>query len=644
VGESLERQARLFHRIEEMVPVGGWEFDLRTGQLFWSEETYRIHDTTPDSYHPTFDTAVRFFAPESLPILEDAIDRALRLGVRYDLELRLITAKGRSIWIRTTGAADCEAGQPVRLSGAVQDITDRVLDRESLRDSEARLAGVVAMALDAIVVVTQDGVIALFNHAAETMFGVPAADALSQPASRFFPEWNSGFAEDGRHRGRGERGNGERFDCEAAIARASHGAGTLTTVIVRDLSDLTRAEASRELLEQQLRQANKMEAIGTLAGGIAHDFNNILGAVLGNAEMVLADLPAGHPARLSLEQILRSTDRATQLVRRILAFSREQEQLRRPIPLEDVIRESIQLLRATLPSSIELTADLVPGAPLVLADEGQMQQVLMILCTNAAQAIGERPGKIGIELTVVDLDAAAGAALPHLRAGRFVRVSVTDDGPGMSAETLERVFDPFFTTRHPGEGSGLGLSVAYGIARTHEGCIVGFSQPGRGSAFHFYLPTWEIAAAPTAPAQAVVKGHGERVLLIDDEHSLIFLGEMLLRRLGYRVISFTDPVAALAEVRRDDGSIRLIVTDLTMPVIGGLEVAREVQRMKPGLPVLITTGYAGKLDEVTLQKDGIVGVVQKPYTTAALGRAIRDAIAGIPMTREYAGASAPDPG
>ncbi len=626
---GVERLARLFRRLEEMVPVGGWELDVRSRRLFWTEEAFRIHEADPDCYQPELESAIRFYAPESIPILEDAIDRALRLGVRYDLELRLITARGRSIWVRTTGAAEYEAGEPVRLSGALQDITDRVLDRASLRDSEARLSGIVAMALDAIVVVNEEACITLFNHAAETMFGIAASEALGQPAARFFPEWEAGFALEGRRRGSARRGSGASFECEAAIARAFHGGSALSTIIVRDLSELARAEAARDLLEQQLRQASKLEALGTLAGGIAHDFNNIFGAVLGNAEMVLADLPDGHPARLSLEQILKSTDRASHLVRRILAFSREQEQKRQPTALEGVIKESVQLLRATLPSSIELTADLMSRAPMAFADEGQVQQVLMILCTNAAQAIGDRPGRIGIELTVHELDSLAASALPDMRAGRFVRISVTDDGPGMSAETLERVFDPFFTTRQPGKASGLGLSVAYGIARTHQGCIVGFSQPGRGSAFHVYLPTWELAPVPGSEHPPVGEGQGERVLLVDDEDSLIFVGEMLLRRLGYSVTSFTDPVAALAEVRRGGDSIRLIVTDLTMPVMGGLELAREVQRMKPGLPVLLTTGYAGKLDAATLERDGIVGVIQKPYTTATLGRAIREALSGM---------------
>ncbi len=621
----------MFRRIETMLSIGGWELDLRSGKLVWSEETYRIHDTTPAAYAPEVETAIGFYAPESVPVIREAVDRAIAQGIWYDLELRLITAKGRSIWVRSTGGADHEAGQPVRLCGALQDITDRIEARESLRDSEARLAGVVAMALDAIIVVDSRGAIALFNHAAETMFRVPAAEALGEPAARYLPAWDSGSGSGERRRGTAHRGDGEAFECEAAIARAIHAGVPLYTVIVRDLSDFTRAEAARTLLEEQLRQAQKMEAIGTLAGGIAHDFNNILGAVLGNAEMVLSDLPAEHPARLSLQQILKSTERANNLVRQILAFSRQQKHERRPIGLDTVILDAIPLLRAMLPASIDIRTECEASTPPVLADAAQMQQVLMNLCTNAAQALGSRPGRIEIALCGVQLDARGSEPLADLPAGAYVRVSVTDDGVGMSRETLDRIFDPFFTTRDPGEGSGLGLSVAHGIARAHDGGIVACSRPGLGSTFHLYLPVWEGAGAVAEPEHPPAPGQGERVLLVDDEDALIAVASLLLKRMGYAVTAFTDPVAALAEIRRDAGEIRLVVSDLTMPEINGVELAREVQRMRPGLPVLLTTGYTGELDHSTFGADGIVGVIQKPYGTSALARAVRDALDGIPL-------------
>jgi nitrogen-specific signal transduction histidine kinase len=402
-------------------------------------------------------------------------------------------------------------------------------------------------------------------------------------------------------------------------------------VILRDLTETSQAEEARAHLEMQLRQAQKMEAIGTLAGGIAHDFNNILGAVLGNAELALSTMAAENAARPFVQQILKSADRASSLVRQILAFSRPHDQQRRPLRLDGVIREAVQLLRSTLPTSIVITTDIESATPTVLADSGQVHQVLMNLCTNAGHAIGERPGRLRIALNAVDLDAAAAAAIPELGAGRFAVLSVSDDGIGMDRETLLRIFEPFFTTKEPGVGTGLGLSVAHGIMRAHEGSIRVETERGRGTTFHLYFPASQAApAAEVAEAEAPPpRGRGERVMLIDDEIALVTVGRMVLERYGYSVTTFTDPVAALAALTHGAADVRLVLTDLTMPGIGGLELAREVQRMRPGLPVLLTTGYTGKLDSVTLGKDGVVGVIQKPFTATALGHAVHAALGAL---------------
>ena len=370
-----------------------------------------------------------------------------------------------------------------------------------------------------------------------------------------------------------------------------------------------QAEEQRQVLEAQLRQAQKAQAIGTLATGIAHEFNNVLRAILANVELARMDVDARHPARESIDEIDKASRHAREIVQRILAFARPHAAARRRIALSEVAKEAVTLLGVTLPSGIELAIDFSPETPEILADETQIQQLLVNLCTNAWQAMGGRSGRILICLAGVTLDAAATSAIPGLKPGRFARLSVSDSGAGINPEIRERIFDPFFSTKSVGEGTGLGLTVAHGIVQAHEGAIDVQSQLGEGTTFHIYLPAAQPAAtqeaAAAAPARA--RGGGRHVLFLDDNEPLVSAMVRMLSRHGYRVSGHTVPEKALDAVRAAPREYDLFVSDAIMPRWSGLDVARELAKIRPDLPVAI---FAGHIDAEMARKAQALGVRQ----------------------------------
>jgi nitrogen fixation negative regulator NifL len=396
-----------------------------------------------------------------------------------------------------------ERGEIAQFIAIKQDVTERKLEEAALRESQARLMGVVDSAMDGIITIDAEERILVFNAAAEEMFGCPAVEAIGQTVKRFIPErfrtahhqHIRRFAQlrdtprvvAGSLRKSGLRANGEQFPFEASISRTEVNGRMLFTIILRDITERVRSEEARAQLEAQLNQAHKLDALGTLAGGIAHDFNNILGTIIGNTELARRDVGPSHPAMESIEEIRKASHRAKDLVQRILAFGRQHQQPQSVIPLRPVVEEALALLRATLPAGVELVTTLDADAPTMLADPTQIHQVLINLCTNAWHAMEGHAGRIDIRLDGITLDDEAARADANLRPGHFARLSVTDTGTGMDAATLKRIFEPFFTTKPVGQGNGLGLSVVYGIVKAHGGTITVTSQPGRGTTFSLSL-------------------------------------------------------------------------------------------------------------------------------------------------------------
>jgi len=397
-----------------------------------------------------------------------------------------------------------------------------------------------------------------------------------------------------------------------------------------DIAERTETEArlresitERRLLEEQFRQAQKMEAIGHLAGGVAHDFNNLLAVIRGNVELALDDLPVGHPVHASLEEIRKAGIRGTRLVQQILTFSRQHPPERRVIELGPVLREAIGFLRAIVPSTVEIVATVDPATPTVLADATQIHQVLVNLCTNAWHALENRAGRIEVRLESVSLDAGDASRLAGLRPGDFCRVSVVDTGKGMDAATLERAFDPFFTTKPPGKGTGLGLSVVHGILQAHDGAISVKSEPGKGSTFELYFPgAAQPEENPSAAAVDPPHGKGHHILFLDDEEPLVYLGVRMLERQGYRVSGFWTVEEALDAFRRDPGSFDVVVTDMNMVGANGLEVAAELLALRPDLPIVLCSGHVPEELREQARAIGIRDVLYKPSSMKEFAKAI----------------------
>ena len=378
----------------------------------------------------------------------------------------------------------------------------------------------------------------------------------------------------------------------------------------------------RRRLEAQFLQAQKMESIGQLAGGIAHDFNNILAAITGTIYM-LNEEAVGQPVLLEhLEVISAATGRAAALVKQILTFSRTNKAAREPVKLNHVVLEALKLLRSSLPATIRIQTDL-GETPVILANPTAIHQVIMNLGANAWHAMGQHTGVLKVELTTLVAEADFTKKLPELRAGTYVRLSVGDTGCGMDRATLARAFDPFFTTKPVGEGTGLGLAVVQGIMKSHDGCITLDSRVGEGTTFHLYFPVPAAGVVPgeTAPLP-IPRGRGEQILYVDDEEFLAALGKKMLERLGYSVTMTTKPMEAIAAVREHPDRFALVITDLTMPIMDGLTLGRELLQIQPRLPIILTTGYSGILTTAKVRELGFREMLNKPGSPRDLGEAV----------------------
>jgi signal transduction histidine kinase/ActR/RegA family two-component response regulator len=382
-----------------------------------------------------------------------------------------------------------------------------------------------------------------------------------------------------------------------------------------------------EMLEKErhlVQQAHKLEAIGTLAGGIAHDFNNILWIISGNTEMAMAEIARNHPVYSNLKRIEEACQRAHKLVMQILNFSRQTEQECKPLKISAVIKETIKLLRASLPATIEIRHRLLAESSLVMADLAQINQVLMNLCTNAAHAMRETGGVMEIHLEAETLGNADHRLQDDLGPGNYVRLQVSDTGCGMASEVVDRIFDPFFSTKAVNEGTGMGLSVVHGIVKAHGGAIRVKSRPGKGTQFSVYLPIHEeVQVKPMACTEAMAGGRKETVLLVDDEELILEVGEQMLKRLGYEVETCAHPVKALSFFKADPTRYHAVITDQGMPAMSGLNLARECKAIDASVPIVLCTGFSDMVSEANEADRIIDAFLMKPIVMGQLAETLR---------------------
>lgn len=516
---------------------------------------------------------------------------------------------------------------------------NRELDRRRLRAERLRsmLATAIEQTTESVVITDTDGIVEYVNPAFEITMGGKREDVVGKSAD-FLDDASSRRQSDDDLYDTVRAGGVWEGQFVYATNRGSvfEGEGSVSPVrdekneIVRFVT-VMRDVSSERNLERQLAQARKMEALGTLAGGVAHDFNNILLAIYGYCELSREEVPKDSVVYENLASVLRAADRARSLVNQILTFSRgEGNEARCPTDMYKAVHESLSLLRATLPSTIEIRQKLDESAGNVLADANQIQQVILNLGANAAHAMRGERGVLEVSLARIDVDKTFAASVEGLSPGPHIRLMVGDDGCGMDEDTLARIFDPFFTTKEVGEGTGLGLSVAHGIISGHGGAVRVESEPGNGSTFYLFFPCCEAGDHKTGgggrAGRAGMEGGSERILVVDDEPELARLVHRGLGRLGYVVTALDDSATALEVFRSDPNSFDAVVTDQTMPRYTGMEMVRELREVRSEIPVVLTTGFNAAVTPEATAALGIATVLMKPYSIERLACALRDAL------------------
>jgi PAS domain S-box-containing protein len=507
-------------------------------------------------------------------------------------------------------------------------------ERNRIYKERIQLATMVEQAEEGMLLVNIDGTIQYMNPAFERISGLCKPDIQGQSIRALacdeqnqvtWQEIADSLCADRLKNCRftNRRKDGTTYEMDVGFSKVRDSAGTLTShmIVFRDITH----EAQ---LEKQLQQAQKMEVIGAFSGGIAHDFNNILGAIINCSELALEDLPADHPVREDLEHVLKAGLRGKSLVQQIRTFSRREAPQRLPVEIDQVVKECLSLLRASLPAGIEIRPNLIVESSLVLADATQMHQVLMNLCANATHAMGDSDGVLTVSLADVNIDAGAATVPPELHSGRYLELTVRDTGCGMEESLMDRIFDPFFTTRSEKGGTGLGLSVVHGIVKSHNGTIAVKSEPGKGSTFTVFLPLADRPGNMTTKVAAdQVAGGSERILLVDDEEDLLYAGRKMLQRLGYAVVTVTGGVEALETFRAAPQQFDLVISDQTMPQMKGTELACEMLQIRPDIPIILCSGFGSVsnhvLTEESVKAMGIRDFICKPVTKTEMAAAIR---------------------
>jgi len=568
------------------------------------------------------------------PELQEKLRTAVREAaegkvVRFDATHRAVDGSIHDIDFSLKPVVD-EKGNIILLVPEGRDVTE-------LKRAEAErllLTTAIEQAAEGVIVSGTDWIIQYINPGFEQISGYGRNEIIARHA-RFLKsdKHDESFYKNIRDTLRGgnvwsgrlmnTRKDGTIYEAEVTASPVRDGSGRIINYvgIHRDITHEMK-------LEKQLRQAQKMEAIGTLAGGIAHDFNNILMAIIGYTEMAQTKVLEGSTIRHYLDQVLKAATRAKDLVRQILTFSRRTEQKREPISVTPIVKEVLKLMRSSLPSTIDIHQDItIPSdKSIVMADPTQIHQVLINLCTNAAYAMRITGGVLSVGLSEIEVDALFVSRHPDLNPGRYLRLTVSDRGHGMDMAVLERIFDPYFTTKEVGEGAGLGLSVVQGIVKNYGGAIHVTSEPGKGTTFHVYLPKVEESTEPEVVDSKALPMGCERILFVDDEKALVDLGKEMLEFLGYTVSATTDSLEALEIFRTRPDDFDLVITDMTMPGLIGIDLSRECMKVRPDIPIILCTGFSDLIDEKQAAEAGIHSFVMKPYVITNLAKTIRKAL------------------
>ena len=603
--------------------------DLNGNITSWNKGAEKIFGYTASEM---LGTSIRRLIPSGRQQEETQILAQIKQGESVlHFETQRQTKEGRLIDISVTASPINDAGgRTIGVSKVARDITERKQAEHSLRESEEKFRQ-IAETIKEVFWITDPTMqqMSYISPAYEKIWGRTCESLYAAPST-----WLEAVHPEDRERVIGRSATSLAKGEYHEVYRITRPDGSLRWI--RDRAVPLRNAAGEihrwigtaedvtetRKLEDAFRQSQKMESIGQLAGGIAHDFNNILAAIGGNVELAKMDA-AGQPELLeSLGNIAEASQRAGDLVRQILTFSRQNRPEREPVKLNQVVLEALKLLRSSVPATIRIQTELT-DTPAVLANRTAIHQLIMNLGTNGWHAMRDQSGVLKVEMAVLEVDEDFVKTHPDLRPGRYVQLSVSDTGCGMDRATQEHIFEPFFTTKGVGQGTGLGLAVVHGIMKSHDGGISVYSQPGRGTKFHLYFPVIETEVAEgQGEVVPIPRGHGEHILFVDDEAALVGAGKRMLERLGYRVTTKTSPGEALAAVREQPEAFDLIITDLTMPGMDGARLGDQLLRLRPNLPIIITTGYSGVMTAEKVRALGFRELLSKPSTARTLGETV----------------------
>jgi PAS domain S-box-containing protein len=541
---------------------------------------------------------------------------------------------------------DPNTGETVGVIMRILDITARLQAQEVLKESRERLKLVVNNLPVVVGRLYQDGTVDFLEDKLKGLTGFSSKEFGSggrpwsevileedqEPARKaFLHALGTDHTYVRQYRVKSKDGRVIWLQESGQIACDAQGRALYTDIVLLDVTERKQAEEMRPQFEAQLRQAQRMDAIGSLAGGIAHDFNNILGVMLGYTEMALMSLKEDDGLKRRLQQVLKAGKRGKELVSQILSFSRPSPQERRPVKMSAIVKEALNMLRATLPTTIELKMRLEEEQDTILADPTQMHQVIINLCANAAHAMRDKGGLLDISVKPVNLDAKAAAQFHGLFPGPHIHVTVKDSGHGMDRDTMEKIFDPFFTTKKMEEGTGMGLAVVHGIIKAHGGAITVQSKAGKGSEFQIYLPRVEASELPGGTEATAVENGQERLLFVDDEEWLVDMWKEILESLGYRMTVTTRPLEALDMFKAKPQDFDLVIADQTMPQMTGLELAKELLALRPELPIILVTGFSQLVTPEKAKAAGVREFIMKPLSISELTNAISKSLGKEPQ-------------